>query len=251
MNNKKKRSKRFIIGMTSAVAAAVLVVGVTISYMIASTGKDNVFSLGDVKLTLTEDNFPSSIEDRIMAPKGIVEKDPCVINTGSSEQYVFLKVTVPLAEVQIVNENDNKINESGKAYREIFNIISSDSAALSVASGDSFTVTDRGSFSYNSKWRFLKSYEDLTNNTHTYVFGYSELLPWGSDNVTESLFDKIQLRNILEYEITETDIESVRVNAYGIQAKELLNNVRISDTSNATAQELTAVYALFEKQEGE
>lgn len=237
--------------MTLAAAAAMLIVGVTISYLIASTSKDNVFSLGDVKLTLTEDSFPSSIDDRIMPPKGIVKKDPCVINTGSSEQYVFLKVTVPLVKVQIVNENDNKINESGKAYREIFNIISSDPEALSDTSGEDFNVTDRGSFSYDPKWRFLKSYEDLTDCTHTYIFGYSELLPPENNNITKPLFDKIQLRNILEYEITETDIESVRVNAFGIQAKELLNNVRISDTSDASADELTAVYALYEKQEGE
>ena len=69
-------------------------------------------------------------------------------------------------------------------------------------------------------------------------------------NETSTLFDKIQMRNVLEGELPKNTDQSVLVSAYGIQSEELLNNVTVEDNKNVTVSELRAIFSLYEKQEG-
>lgn len=251
MRNKNITKKRMIVLIT-VILATFLITGLTISYLVSDRIRDNVFALGNVRLSLTEDEFPQDDQSKIMAPKSVIPKNPRIVNTGSTNQYVFLKVTVPLCNVKIVDEETNKPSDE-KAYREIFNLISNDADAASVPApeGDEFQITDNGSFTHHSKWIFIRANEDESANIHTYLFGYSSLLTTDADsNQTETLFDKIQFRNILEGELPQGNKQTIYVSAYGIQAEELLNNIHISDPDNVTKDELTAIFNLYEHQEG-
>ena len=132
---------------------------------------------------------------------------------------------------------------------EIFNFISNDTSANTV-SISGFTYDNTGSFGYDSKWELIDSSEDTANYTHTYLFGYSSLLTADISNSTTTLFDKMQLRNILEGDLPSDATQTVRIEAYGIQAEELLNNVTVNDTANVTKAELTAIFELYKNQEG-
>ena len=226
-----KNTRRFAVILMSAFLAAALFINLTLSYLVVNKNRDNVFALGNVGLLLTEDNFPQDENDRILAPKGIIQKDPKLTNIGSTDEYVFLKVIVPLCNVRIVNETTNKIVDNKKAYMEIFD-------------------NNIGSFGYNSKWILIDSSEDTANYTHTYLFGYSSLLTGDSSDSTTALFDKMQLRNILEGDLPSDVTQTVRIEAYGIQAEELLNNITVSNTENVTKSELTAIFDLYKNQEG-
>ena len=59
----------------------------------------------------------------------------------------------------------------------------------------------------------------------------------------------MQLRNILEGELPQGDVQTVDVSAYGIQAEELLNYIEVSDPKKVTKEELTAIFNLYQNQE--
>ena len=246
--NVKSKSKSAVILMSAFLVAA-LFINLTLSYLVKNKNRDNVFALGNVRLLLSEENFPQDENDRILAPKGIIQKDPKITNIGSTDDYVFLKVIVPLCNVRIVDETTNKIVNNEKAYMEIFNFISNDTSSQTV-SASGFTHNNIGSFGYNSKWILIDSSEDTANYTHTYLFGYSSLLTADISNSTTPLFDKMQLRNILEGDLPSDATQTVRIEAYGIQAEELLNNITVSNTENVTKSELTAIFDLYKNQEG-
>ena len=235
--------------LVAAFLVAALFINLTLSYLVENKNRDNVFALGNVRLLLSEENFPQDDNDRILVPKGIIQKDPKITNIGSTDDYVFLKVIVPLCNVRIVNERNNKIIYPEKAYMEIFNFISNDTSSQTV-SASGFTHNNIGSFGYNSKWILIDSSEDTVNYTHTYLFGYSSLLTGDSSDSTTALFDKMQLRNILEGDLPSDVTQTVRIEAYGIQAEELLNNITVSNTENVTKSELTAIFDLYKNQEG-
>ena len=251
--NVKSKSKSAVILMSAFLVAAFLVaalfINLTLSYLVENKNRDNVFALGNVRLLLSEENFPQDDNDRILVPKGIIQKDPKITNIGSTDDYVFLKVIVPLCNVRIVSETTNKIVNNEKAYMEIFNFISNDTSANTV-SISGFTYNNTGRFGYDSKWTLIDSSEDTANYTHTYLFGYSSLLTGDSSDSTTALFDKMQLRNILEGDLPSDVTQTVRIEAYGIQAEELLNNVTVNDTANVTKAELTAIFELYKNQEG-
>lgn len=246
--NVKSKSKSAVILMSAFLVAA-LFINLTLSYLVENKNRDNVFALGNVRLLLSEENFPQDDNDRILVPKGIIQKDPKITNIGSTDDYVFLKVIVPLCNVRIVGETTNKIINHEKAYMEIFNFISNGTSANTV-SASGFTYDNTGIFGYDSKWVLIDSSEDTANYTHTYLFGYSSLLTGDSSDSTTALFDKMQLRNILEGDLPSDVTQTVRIEAYGIQAEELLNNITVSNTENVTKSELTAIFDLYKNQEG-
>ena len=233
MKNKlnRKLTRKKVLVISTAVLAAALMINVSLSFLVSENYRDNVFSLGNVKLLLTEENFPENEESRIMVPAGIISKDPKVTNTGNTDEYVFLKITVPLCEAELVDEND-KIDSSERIYREIFNFISDkdDKETLSAQTG--FVFLDVGSFQHDRKWTLIRSEENETEHTHTYLFGYSELLKGSQNKVTTTLFDRIQLKSFIDEEVnskvtvnektsTLNEDTKITIDAYGIQADSL------------------------------
>jgi len=95
------KKKRTIIA--SVVLLLVLVIGGLIAYFTDTETATNVFTIGDVDITLTEphwdttdgnsNNVPDSAEGR--TPGQIITKDPTIENTGSNPAYVFAKVDIP------------------------------------------------------------------------------------------------------------------------------------------------------------
>lgn len=94
--------KRMIIA--AIVLAIVLAVGGILAYFTDTETKTNVFTIGNVNITLTEpgwdetdsnnNNIPDAAEGLI--PGQTVTKDPKItLESGSSNAYLFMKVKVP------------------------------------------------------------------------------------------------------------------------------------------------------------
>lgn len=217
------------IGIIAAAAICVVLVGSMIPKAVAYfTDKDeaeNTFEFGNVDIVPFEPHFQDDPDDPIgpLVPEQEVPKDPKVANNGTESCVVYLKVEVPMKEMTLVNEDgsiaDKEKTEvfwlktSGTPYEEHKNV---------------FNVVPTGN------WIQLSAEEDASGEFMTYLFGYQKILPPSSttienerdkteaatlDSVTDTLFDKIQIKNYLEG--SETGSYDVAVKAYGIQARYL------------------------------
>ena len=103
------------------------------------------------------------------------------------------------------------------------------------------TPTDESDMEYWIELPDCEEGTDLSGNVRTYVFGYSVLLK--PDEMTETLFDYIQLKNILQYEISPNKNLIINVQAYGIQA-DYLDGVENNNTNGLmNKEELTKIYS--------
>lgn len=90
MNAKKK-----ILSVALAASlAAVAVVSSSLAYFTDTDQKDNVFTVGNVDITLTEPNWDATgkEEAKDMYPGEAVAKDPTVTNVGANPAFVRVKV---------------------------------------------------------------------------------------------------------------------------------------------------------------
>ena len=93
---KKIGKKRIII----LVIALILIIGLgsLYAYLTSTDHKTNVFTLGSVKITLTETNWnPSNAQDTL--PGDSISKDPKINNVGKNPAYVYIKVVNPIVEL--------------------------------------------------------------------------------------------------------------------------------------------------------
>lgn len=93
MNAKKK-----ILAVALAASMAVLAVGgSSLAYFTDTDSADNVFTVGNIDVVLTEPNWDVEGEKEAenMYPGEPVAKDPTVTNTGANPAVVRIKVTLP------------------------------------------------------------------------------------------------------------------------------------------------------------
>ena len=96
MNNMKKKSKKFL--KIILIVIAFIITGTIIAYLTDSDTATNVFTVGSVKITLTEPNWNSSNGQNVV-PGQPISKDPRINNTGNNPAYVYIKVVNPIVEL--------------------------------------------------------------------------------------------------------------------------------------------------------
>lgn len=241
---KAKNKKRNIFLITAGcVFLAALTLGITFAYLTDNKDVDNVFTIGDVYLKIEEPSYPEDESDRIMVAYSKINKNPMVTNTGTNDEFVFMKVTVPLEDVTLVDA-DGKKDDNGKIKQEIFKLISNSNGAET-----------QGNISYDPNWVFIC--DESTDNTHSYIFAYNKVL-LASNNTTadtvdrvktEALFDEVQLKSFIEGEISENVVEKIEIEAYGIQADKLFS-INDLNPDSPTEQQLKDIYNIYVRQNG-
>ena len=214
-----------------------LAVGGTMAYLTDTEGAANTFTVGKVQIDLEESHYPGNGSEDVknLVSNQEVAKDPIIENTGINDAIVFLTVEVPNDNITVVKADGSK---GTKTLTDLFWFKSS---------------TDKqGSFknSWNSSWLELTDKEVAatdTAKTHKYVFAYKSKVAKGDK--TTALFDKIQLKNILEGEI-DASIQNIVVNAYAIQAAEVLEGESTDLTDTLDAATLGKIYDIYFKQNG-
>ena len=94
------KKKSILMAAIAVMLVAVLVVGGTLAYFTDTKSADNVFTMGNVKITLDETNIADPNGDRVIKneynvyPGAVVTKDPIVHNTGKNGAYVRAVVTI-------------------------------------------------------------------------------------------------------------------------------------------------------------
>lgn len=216
---KRNKKWRWLAGTTAAcVLVGALGIGGTIAYMTDNESTTNTFTMGKIDVDLTEPNYPGndSPDVKNLVPNQEVQKNPKVTNVGVNDAIVFMSVEVPVKDVTAVKADGTK---GAKEKTELFWFKD--------------TADTQGTYAnhFSDQWMELasKGEKDLaTGDSNTYVFAYKTAVT--KDTATDSLFDKIQLKNVIEGEVATGEAQNVVVNTYAIQASEVLEgNTDLTD----------------------
>lgn len=186
--------------------AALAITG-AFAYLTAQDSAENKFTVGNVKITLTEPKWdaanPTGTLENIVAGQTIV-KDPTITNVGKNDAYVYLMVEVPKVyktDITSVDEDGETITTSREHY-PLFSFTANENWQLI----DSMTGTDIDAYDY-------------------YLYGYKTPVVPSTEEKTSSvtLFDEMTFANITAdfvNIVTGEDIVdlSVNVTAYAIQS---------------------------------
>lgn len=195
----KKNSKKKVV-LSVCLAAALLITG-AVAFMTATDSADNVFTVGNVKIDLTEPNWDETKAEDIISGQ-VIAKDPTVTNTGANNAYVYVMVEVPkVYKTDIVSQNaEGKWVTEEKSQYQLFDY----------AVNDGWTLID-------SKVT-TKADSDEAYNYYLYAYDTS-VAPAGS----VTLFDEVKFANVTSNFINTVTGEeivdlNINVTSYAIQS---------------------------------
>jgi predicted ribosomally synthesized peptide with SipW-like signal peptide len=268
---------------TAALVAAcgllgVVGTGAALAYLTDGETTTNTFTVGDVSIEALETGWPGNDSNvtKDLVPNKELPKNPKVVNRGINDAIVFMTVDSPMENITVISDNGTVVTP--KSVNELFWFKDADDAASTHAN---HFDTD----SATGKWMELTAKEmwvRINNNTKAetqvsadnistiygqlqpyetlvkrYVFAYKTPIqgssthdgsPQTSDNLeTSPLFDKIQLKNIIEGEIDEEATQKVVVRTYAIQSTEILeSSADLTDSLDAAT--LGKIYDIYIRQ---
>lgn len=249
----KNNKKKYVFLFICIVISILLTVGGIIAYFTDTKEVTNVFTIGNVSITLTEPKWDEAIPDgetvnpnsQNVIPGSTIDKDPTITNVGTNDAYIFVKIEVP-----------NYNNSADPA-------VATDLFTFNKKMDETTTIHTLDT----SKWQLVK--QSTTNNVHTSVYAYATssavadliaLPPHSVDNTDPSnpievgkvvLFDSVTLSEdetviasaMQAYEDAETyattngtelnNPTKINVYAYAIQ------------TSNITGESQEDIFDLF------
>ena len=174
--------------------AAVLLVGSSFAFFMDKESVTNPFTVGNVKITVTEDHFDKTTAKDI-TPNKVIPKDPVVTNTGVNDVYAFVSVKVPKANVETANA-DGSLNAAKNQ--------------------DLFT------YKVNDNWKLIKT-NDADDHTE-YIYAYSDadgsLKKLAKSEKTNAVFDNVKFINIVDEQQSGVNL-NIDVDGIGIQTADL------------------------------
>ena len=258
--------RRLLIVTVAACAALLILIGVSLAYFNDHEVKDNEITIGNVSIKLSEGGFDPT-ETYEVIPGTRVVKAPKLKNTGSKDEFVFMRITVPKADgLTLLNESSDPSDSSVKrgqpksglssAPQQLFKLIADRPTPDTVKSVPAVAGMDID-FTYHSDtaagntvdgWTLLNV--DRTSSEYDeYVFGYNKKLAPTDETVT--LFDAVQLKSFIDGEVSGNT--EIGVKCYGIQA----DNLKPSESGvDLTAEHLDeaslrAVYTIVKNKANE
>ena len=195
--------------LAAVVLLLVFVIGGAIAYFTDTDEKTNVFTIGNVDITLTEpswnltdtnnNNIPDAAED--MLPGESVAKDPTINNVSTkSPAYVFVKVEVPCTTVTTGTPEEIFTYTVNSGWTEL-NV----SNSLPVACTSGGTATHVYYYGSNGTLTTLAKAADDSTPTST----------------STAVFSSVTLRSTLTGNEGLTGEKNIVVTGYGIQTEGL------------------------------
>lgn len=193
--------------------AAVLLVGSSFAFFMDKESVTNPFTVGNVKITVTEEHFDKTTAKDI-TPNKVIPKDPVVTNTGVNDVYAFVSVKVPKANVETANA-DGTLNAAENQ--------------------DLFT------YKVNDNWKLIKT-NDADDHTE-YIYAYSNadgsLKKLAKSEKTNAVFDNVKFINIVDEQQSGVNLD-IDVDGIGIQTADLgtdnplqIYNIAVKQNSKA------------------
>lgn len=170
--------------MTLAGILCLASVGGVSAYLTDYEKVSNEFTVGKVDIELKEPEWKPE-ENKKIEPSKVIHKDPQITNTGTNDAFVYMEVSIPMANVEAAAENGERL---GKKVQELFYFEAKDSwMQLSVQNAES---------------------------RRTYTYAYTKILK--PQETSEALFDTVKFLNLIEGQLDGQTFE-IPVRAYAIQ----------------------------------
>lgn len=250
-----KKRRILIIAAAAACAVTLVVVGVIRAYFTEVEVKENKITIGNISINLTEGSFDPETTYPVV-PGSVVEKAPKIANDGNRDEFVLMTVTVPKAQVTLLDESgSNKGNpKTGPdSIQQLFRLVAEQTDPNTVLQVP--TVSGRDiDFTYHSGsdtgegadgWVLLTS--DTTGSDYDlYVFGYNKKMLPADETVT--LFDKVQLKSFIDGE--KKDGVTIGVKGYGIQGNYLRGTNVDFTKAHYSAADLNEIYSIVRNKAG-
>lgn len=195
-----KNKKRLLL---AAAVLVLLVIGGISAYFTSTDNATNRWTVGDVTIELLEEEYDKvpETERQNITPNKVFTKDPVVRNSGTNDAFVFLRFSVPKANVRIAAQD-----------------------------GAAQTAKVQELFDYEINPEWVKVVEDTSaadKNTYVYTYGTDDACtPLVAETSTTSLFkdQKVTFINVLEGQGLEGTTLEIPVQAYGIQTTDLTDD---------------------------
>ena len=250
-----KKRRILIIAAAAACAVTLVVVGVIRAYFTEVEVKENKITIGNISINLTEGSFDPETTYPVV-PGSVVEKAPKIANDGNRDEFVLMTVTVPKAQVTLLDESgSNKGNpKTGlDSIQQLFRLVAEQTDPNTVLQVP--TVSGRNiDFTYHSGsdtgegvdgWVLLAS-DTTGTDSDLYVFGYNKKMLPADETVT--LFDKVQLKSFIDGE--KKDGVTIGVKGYGIQGNYLRGTNVDFTKAHYSAADLNEIYSIVRNKAG-
>ena len=170
--------------MTLAGILCLASVGGVSAYLTDYEKVSNEFTVGNVDIELKEPEWKPE-ENKKIEPSKVIHNDPQITNTGTNDAFVYMEVSIPMANVEAATENGERL---GKKVQELFYFEAKDS------------------------WMQLSVQN--TESRRTYTYAYTKILK--PQETSEALFDTVKFLNLIEGQLDGQTFE-IPVRAYAIQ----------------------------------
>ena len=244
--------KKKLIALTSVAAAVMCICGGIAAYYADGDIAVNEFTVGHVSLDLIEPEWTGKKTQ--IVPNEEFAKDPLILNDGINDEYVFMTVTIPCADVASHDiSTGSNLNNGNVRLTQLYipgedsgkDVIDSNWTLITSGNIQGKTISSTGNI-----WNASATHGvyDSTNKTITYLYAYT-----GGDNTltalkagqfTTSLFDHVKFANLVSGSgITAGE---VTMKAYGIQTESLKDTV--IDGTNNTTNNMNEVWTILNNQ---
>ena len=159
-------------------------VGGVSAYLTDYEKVSNEFTVGKVDIELKEPEWKPE-ENKKIEPSKVIHKDPQITNTGTNDAFVYMEVSIPMANVEAAAENGERL---GKKVQELFY--------------------------FEAKDNWMQLSVQNTESRRTYTYAYKKILK--PQETSESLFDTVKFLNLIEGQLDGQTFE-IPVRAYAIQ----------------------------------
>lgn len=187
----------------------IIAIGGTAAYLTDYDSAVNEFTVGKVDIELLEPNWHPE-EHTDMEPTEVLSKDPQIKNIGVNDAFVYLEVSVPMADIITADSAGNRVDSK---------------------------LTELFTFTKKNNWTQLEA--KVSGDHRVYTYAYNEILE--PQQTSGALFDSVTFANIIEGQLDAAQLE-VPVRAYAIQT------VNTGDDSGTVAQQAQAAYQKYVNQ---
>lgn len=258
------KNRKLIAMLAACGLIAVMGIGGTMAYLTDQTEATNTFTFGDVKVNTIEAAWDVKDEDDNGVPDAAEKEVPNqqtpksvqAENVGINDAVVFVKLTVPLETVTLVEDD-------GTAHLKADGTHDTKLQEIFYFQDENDTINAQNN-NFDENWINLpeeetgyqgaggsEEYLDIHSNYRpydktyrTYVFGYNKRIAKGE--LTTTLFDKVQIKNFIENEVTPSAKKDIKVETYSIQADNIVDaNGAIDTTGTMNHDTLKEIYDIY------
>lgn len=191
MKTNSKSNRKKLVAVALLLCLVLLIGGISAYFTDKTETLSNTYTIGNIEIDLTEPGWVAANAQGIM-PGDVLVKDPTVQNTGSSDAYVFVKVSIPTGTVD------------GTADTELFTLVNSNNQD-----------------GVNAGWVQVSRTAETGKVTYVYAYASATELTTVAPNGTATLFNKVRFVNPRNAATTTLTNGSIDVTAYAIQTNNI------------------------------